>query len=648
MSAQDVNILPHRPTNRAATKCVKLGVFDRYVPDVKPVSGQPFSTPQKVKAPKTDEVKEVLFEDFSKFTLGSEAAPDATSLTGDVAGYIPDEYTLQSGWAGDGVFQAGGVAYLGLASDGYSGYVTTPSLNLASDGGNAKLSFRLKLQDGASDYLYVGWGDFNSSDEPNYTFIEVTGDWQDYELDLTGCGTLTNIQVYALTYYCFLDDFRVTQNDVLATPVPNVPTDYDGYSFTASWSAVDGATSYLLSVFTLDASDGVTRDYFIERQEVTSTSYYVEGLDPSQNYYYTVTAKNDSEESSESSPVELVITVEDLDTPQVMPATDVTSDGFTANWLPVNNANYYSFYTYLLHMALTDEQFDFIDTDFSSITGGTVDNPQMEYMYMYLDNYLDRADWYAQIPLFADGMLGVSNLYADFGYYGILMSPILDLSNNGGSVRVDMSVLGVDVSSLTVQLVDASTDTETLIDSETMAVGSDLTQLSCVLEGATSQCYISIYPDTGSGNLFFDDLRISQDLKAGDMTEVPYMYAETTTTSVYVPVTEVNPGDVFGYCVAALYVDDEGSVVASSYFSDIMLVEGLTGLDSKTVDGSNAYVFGGSLYVSNPLNEDVSVYSVDGTCVFSASSTDSTWSMGLQQSGIYIVRIGGKVFKVMK
>ena len=65
---------------------------------------------------------------------------------------------------------------------------------------------------------------------------------------------------------------------------------------------------------------------------------------------------------------------------------------------------------------------------------------------------------------FVDGMLGISNVYADIlGTPGILQSPILDLSNGGGKIMLEMSVIGIDVSSMTVQLVNALTDE--LIDS---------------------------------------------------------------------------------------------------------------------------------------------------------------------------------------
>lgn len=240
MSAQDVQLPKQRPHDRAAVQQVRLHSVERQGLGLSPVSVVPLGMTHGMKAPQAGDEVEVLYEDFSKFTLGSESEPEATSLTGDGADLIPDEYTLQPGWSGDGVYQAGGVAYLGLASDGYPGFLNTPMMDLSADGGNARLTFRLNLAEGvASDYLYIGWG---NADEPggDYMFIDVTAGWQDYEVQLEGCSAATQIQLYTYDNFCFIDDIRILQEEGLSTPVAYEPDDYDGSSFTASWSEVGG------------------------------------------------------------------------------------------------------------------------------------------------------------------------------------------------------------------------------------------------------------------------------------------------------------------------------------------------------------------------------------------------------------------------
>lgn len=54
-----------------------------------------------------------IWEDFAKFTVGSEETPSIREVN-DEKGNIAEKYTQMPGWSGGGVFQAGGVAYIGL------------------------------------------------------------------------------------------------------------------------------------------------------------------------------------------------------------------------------------------------------------------------------------------------------------------------------------------------------------------------------------------------------------------------------------------------------------------------------------------------------------------------------------------------------
>ena len=114
------------------------------------------------------------------------------------------------------------------------------------------------------------------------------------------------------------------------------------------------------------------------------------------------------------------------------------------------------------------------------------------------------------------------------------------------------------------------------------------------------------------------------------------------------PVSGVRDGDVFAYCVSALYVDSDGNLDASSYFSDLMVVTGLVGLDEQVVDGRNAYVMDGRLNICNPDCEAVAVYTTDGVCTYLSSSTDTDFSIELPRAGVYVVKIGDAVFKVLR
>lgn len=163
-------------------------------------------------ADETPNLQVLLEEDFSKFTAGSEATPDATDVADATTGYIADELTNTPGWSGDGVFQAGGCAYIGIVDEGTdnedTGFLNTSTFDGSGNGGYIVVTFRARVaEEGATDAV-----EFVSIDE---------------------------------------DDIKVTQTVKIDVPAPKAlaATNVTPTSFTANWSAVEGATSYMLTVF---------------------------------------------------------------------------------------------------------------------------------------------------------------------------------------------------------------------------------------------------------------------------------------------------------------------------------------------------------------------------------------------------------------
>jgi len=118
-----------------------------------------------------------------------------------------------------------------------------------------------------------------------------------------------------------------------AKPATNITTT----SFTANWSSVSGATSYLLDVSTSSTfSSYVTGYQNLDVGSVTSRS--VTGLSAGKTYYYRVRAHN-TVATSVSSNVISVKTVPAA--PTASAATNVTSSGFTAHWSIVTGATSY-------------------------------------------------------------------------------------------------------------------------------------------------------------------------------------------------------------------------------------------------------------------------------------------------------------------
>lgn len=214
-------------------------------------------------ADETPNLQVLLEEDFSKFTAGSEATPDATDVADATTGYIADELTNTPGWSGDGVFQAGRCAYIGIVDEGTddedTGFLNTSTFDGSGNGGYIVVTFRARVaEEGATDaveFVSIDEDDINESDPMSgvvdYNQVAITDQWAEYEVELKSGAANASIQLYAYQSPIYIDDIKVAQTVKIDVPAPEAlaATNVTPTSFTANWSAVEGATSYLLTVF---------------------------------------------------------------------------------------------------------------------------------------------------------------------------------------------------------------------------------------------------------------------------------------------------------------------------------------------------------------------------------------------------------------
>ncbi len=124
-------------------------------------------------------------------------------------------------------------------------------------------------------------------------------------------------------------------------PVGLTATDILAGGFTARWEEVDGAKGYAVRLYTHEAEEAPE---LIECYNVgTSNSLKIEGLTPSTDYSFTVTADDGFFGSIESEPVSLRTLDPTFDyfAPVALEATDVAEDSFTAVWEPMADATEY-------------------------------------------------------------------------------------------------------------------------------------------------------------------------------------------------------------------------------------------------------------------------------------------------------------------
>lgn len=513
----------------------------------------------------------LVSEDFAKFTAGSEDDPDGTELSDWNDGTIDAKYTQQPGWRGGFVYQAGGCAYLDVDTEEGTGWLITPTLNLSNYGGSFTIKFRARVASSKSsttDEIYVQnclLGEYSNSVTSSQT-IEGTTKWKEYTLTFTDGNSKDDIQITAKSYPIFIDDITITQidNGKPGAPLAQAATNVSDTQFTANWQAVEGAEGYLLSVYTLK---NATEQYLFKDKEVSGTSYDVTGIEANIDYYYTVCSKRNGETSNTSNTITVI---RKLKTPVTLPATNVASYGFTANWQSVPQATAYAVYTILTHTAQADnEPFNLFKSDFSAVKVGTIDSPwdysRLGGIRVFLDDLAPRCDWIAFAPMAAQGMFGISNMFLDYNVPGTIYSPILDLGHDGGKSTLRFNVLGRNVMKLRICVLKDRADgkADELFKTE-CPVTTDLAEHVITLEKGEKDTYVEISIAEGTGYVLFDDLQLSQNLNKGESTELKYKYDETSDTSRRIDTPDYSAGDVYAYTVQAFRLDSSSKIIGGN------------------------------------------------------------------------------------
>ena len=513
----------------------------------------------------------LVSEDFAKFTAGSEDDPDGTELSDWNDGTIDAKYTQQPGWRGGFVYQAGGCAYLDVDTEEGTGWLITPTLNLSNYGGSFTIKFRARVASSKSsttDEIYVQncfLGEYSNTVTSSQT-IEGTTKWKEYTLTFTDGNSKDDIQITAKSYPIFIDDITITQidNGKPGAPLAQAATNVSDTQFTANWQAVEGAEGYLLSVYTLK---NATEQYLFKDKEVSGTSYDVTGIEANIDYYYTVCSKRNGETSNTSNTITVI---RKLKTPVTLPATNVASYGFTANWQSVPQATDYAVYTILTHTAQADnEPFNLFKSDFSAVKVGTIDSPwdysRLGGIRVFLDDLAPRCDWIAFAPMAAQGMFGISNMFLDYNGPGTIYSPILDLGHDGGKSTLRFNVLGRNVTKLRICVLKDRADgkADELFKTE-CPVTTDLAEQVITLEKGEKDTYVEISIAEGTGYVLFDDLQLSQNLNKGESTELKYKYDETSDTSRRIDTPDYSAGDVYAYTVQAFRLDSSSKIIGGN------------------------------------------------------------------------------------
>lgn len=346
-----------------------------------------------------------------------------------------------------------------------------------------------------------------------------------------------------------------------------------------------------------------------------------------------------------------------LDAPVVKEATDVTETGFTANWEPVSGADAYCCFVYDKAVAPHDGEYVVLSENFNLIDQGSSVEPVFPdefYIDLSVDyDYVMSPNWTVLEPIFAGGMVG-----------GVIFSPYIDLTNDGGRFKVVLHIVGysgqeikVTSSGVTEEvksaILELTGDNEVTFDFDN---GTHDTYL-CIVDNGFPNDEEDIY---GAGYpAFLDEFAVVQDLDAGDevlrlvdldegveygterrFDDMKFRYEATT---LYYDV----------YAAARIYEDptDEWSyeTVYSPFSSlqQVILLGGNSGIEDGVCDEPVADVAAGTGCVTITSGTPVSyeILSIFGQTV-ARGECQSQMSVALP-SGVYMVKAGNLTAKLL-
>lgn len=202
----------------------------------------------------------IIDEDFSKFTAGSEDAPDPDYLGVGGEPYIDESLTQLPGWSCNYASQAGGTCAL---SSPIGGMLNTP---VGDYSGEVTVTFRMKaLSTEANVGVMIGSGGIwqpsvlmmdmariSSDETPGEGELDENG-WKRFSFTFVNTYANDDCFIQFAAYYCqvLLDDIKVVarMSDFIAAPTALPATDFKADGFTAHWSEVRFADKYLFSLY---------------------------------------------------------------------------------------------------------------------------------------------------------------------------------------------------------------------------------------------------------------------------------------------------------------------------------------------------------------------------------------------------------------
>lgn len=215
----------------------------------------------------SDNLSEIMKEDFSLFAEGSESQRSEEYVAGPNLWNIDPKYTHQPGWTGYGIYQAGGTCALDYP--GFGGWLNTPLMNLT---GKIVLRFRARPIRPEDTWHGIAVTLLKNPDNPTYADGDCfryarlnKAEWQEFEFvfensTVDECFVQFNDGVDRTDeperLGILIDDVQLLRDeDYVPAPSEVRASDFGNTSFRLSWNAAPGADSYNVNIYEERVSD---------------------------------------------------------------------------------------------------------------------------------------------------------------------------------------------------------------------------------------------------------------------------------------------------------------------------------------------------------------------------------------------------------
>lgn len=380
-------------------------------------------------------------------------------------------------------------------------------------------------------------------------------------------------------------------------------------------------------------------------------TYDVTGLDPEFDYFYTVKAVSGRYVSEPSKEIEVFA----VSQPTVLEPTDITSDGYTANWTCGNKVDVYRVEQVQLNTIDKDtDDYIILYEDFSKVKSdkteadiekGDIEHGEYTSGYGPIDDLTHLAGWKASSLQCVDGWLGGMESSGVKGEIpGAIVTPAMDLSHNEGECDVTVRAWGTEDDWLVIQGVNPAAYSAIRFP-EGGFVEATVTIPTC-----TKKEQLTFYSNNYRSFLI-DYIKVTQKVKAGDKVEVVTSSVITdnnTTKSMYMDRPNFGPGHDIYYRVTGLryYHGNRKDAVASSP-SDMMLVKApATSIQTVGKTESSVTTVAGGVSVTTADNAVLDVFTTTGQKALTRTLAPGTTDVSLAP-GVYIIKVADQAVRVV-